>query len=109
MLKLQSTRPNFQVSFLKGSTAELSGCQSQSKHASFQLSVSSLHDVPPKRPTVEARTALYITAQRQAEDTRVQIRKVQQASVKRGKFAKHSVELDEVILIIFFLPWGRHD
>src|ERR1700727_838797 len=108
MLKSQSTRPSFQVSFLKDSTAELSGYQSQSKHA-FWLSVSPLHDVSSKRPTVEARTALYITAQRQAEDTRVQIRKVQQASVKRGKFAKHSVEPDEVILIIFFFPWGHHD
>ena len=45
---------------------------------------------------METRASLYATAQRQAEDTRVRIRKTHQASVKRGKFGKHSIELDEV-------------
>lgn len=48
------------------------------------------------RPTVEARNALTATAQRIAEDTRVQLRKIQQASVKKGDYKKHSVELEEV-------------
>ncbi|KAG0694853.1 ribosome recycling factor domain-containing protein [Suillus ampliporus] len=47
------------------------------------------------RPTVEARNALAATAQRMAEDTRVQLRKIQQASVKKGDYKKHSVELEE--------------
>ena len=48
------------------------------------------------RPTVEARNALAATAQRMSEDTRVQLRKIQQASVKKGDYKKHSVELEEV-------------
>jgi ribosome recycling factor len=51
------------------------------------------------RPTVDARTALFTTAQRKAEDTRVQIRKLHQASLKRGKYVKHSIELEEVCLV----------
>jgi len=51
--------------------------------------------IPIPKPTVEARTALYTSAHRQAEDTRVQVRKIHQASVKRGKFGKHSVELEQ--------------
>ncbi|KAH7924690.1 ribosome recycling factor [Leucogyrophana mollusca] len=51
--------------------------------------------IPIPKPTVEARTALGVTAQRLAEDARVQIRKTQQSSVKKGKYEKHSVELDE--------------
>ncbi|KAF4607804.1 hypothetical protein EYR40_000139 [Pleurotus pulmonarius] len=51
--------------------------------------------IPIPRPTVEARTALYTAATRQAEDSRVQLRKHLQASLKRGKFEKHSVELEE--------------
>ncbi|KAI6114518.1 ribosome recycling factor domain-containing protein [Pisolithus sp. B1] len=43
--------------------------------------------IPIPKPTVEARTAL--------EESRVQIRRVHQASVKKGKYEKHSVELDE--------------
>jgi hypothetical protein len=57
------------------------------------------------RSTVEARNALATTAQRFAEDVRVQVRKVQGASTKKGKYAKHSVELEEVpILPFFFKP-----
>ena len=48
------------------------------------------------RPTVEARQALIASAHGQAEDARVQIRKTFQASVKRGKYKKHSESLDEV-------------
>ncbi|KAH7910145.1 ribosome recycling factor domain-containing protein [Hygrophoropsis aurantiaca] len=51
--------------------------------------------VPIPKATVETRTALGVTAQRLAEDARVQIRKAQQASVKKGKYEKHSVELEE--------------
>ncbi|KAI6144758.1 ribosome recycling factor domain-containing protein [Pisolithus tinctorius] len=51
--------------------------------------------IPIPRPTVEARTALVSNAQRLAEDARVQIRRVHQASVKKGKYEKHSVEIDE--------------
>lgn len=40
--------------------------------------------------------ALLFSAQRLAEDARVQIRRIHQAGVKKGKFEKHSVELDEV-------------
>jgi ribosome recycling factor len=50
----------------------------------------------PDRPTVEARKTLYATAHRQAEETRVQIRNIQQAGVKHGNFKKHSTEIDEV-------------
>ena len=50
----------------------------------------------PGRPTVEARNALAATANRMAEDVRVQIRKHHQASIKKGKYEKHSVELEEV-------------
>jgi hypothetical protein len=48
------------------------------------------------RPTVEARHALYTTAQRHAEDTRSHIRKEHSASVKKGGFKKYSQEFDEV-------------
>ena len=48
------------------------------------------------RPTVEARHALYTTAQRHAEDARVHIRKQHSASVKKGGFKKFTQEFDEV-------------
>ncbi|KAF8067662.1 ribosome recycling factor domain-containing protein [Lyophyllum atratum] len=51
--------------------------------------------IPMPKPTVEARVALYAAAQRKAEEMRVQVRKQHQASLKRGKYAKHSVELEE--------------
>ncbi|KAF8552465.1 ribosome recycling factor [Imleria badia] len=51
--------------------------------------------IPIPKPTVEARNALAGTASRMAEDVRVQIRKHHQASVKKGKYEKHSVELEE--------------
>ncbi|GJE86445.1 ribosome-recycling factor [Phanerochaete sordida] len=52
--------------------------------------------VPIPKPTVEARHALYTTAQRHAEDARVHIRKHHQGAVKKGAFKKHSQELDEL-------------
>ncbi|EED79754.1 predicted protein [Postia placenta Mad-698-R] len=51
--------------------------------------------IPMPKPTVDARQAMLASAQRQAEDSRVQIRKQHQASLKKGKYAKHSPELDE--------------
>lgn len=40
--------------------------------------------------------ALVTGAHRKSEDVRVQIRKIHQASLKRGKYEKHSIELEEV-------------
>ncbi|KAJ8469095.1 hypothetical protein ONZ45_g17010 [Pleurotus djamor] len=51
--------------------------------------------IPIPKPTVEARTALYTATAKKAEETRVQIRKQHQASVKRGKWEKRSIELEE--------------
>ncbi|KAJ2936846.1 hypothetical protein H1R20_g265, partial [Candolleomyces eurysporus] len=47
------------------------------------------------RPTVEARHALYAAAKKKAEEIRVQVRKQHTTSLKRGKFEKHSVEIEE--------------
>ncbi|KAH9055622.1 ribosome recycling factor [Lactarius vividus] len=52
--------------------------------------------IPIPKPTVDARIAAYSTASKQAENARVQIRRQHQASVKRGKFPKHSIANDEV-------------
>ncbi|KAH9968207.1 ribosome recycling factor domain-containing protein [Russula dissimulans] len=51
--------------------------------------------IPIPKPTVEARLAAYSAASKQAEDARVQIRRQHQASVKRGKYTRHSVAYDE--------------
>ncbi|KAG6837455.1 hypothetical protein H0H93_008998 [Arthromyces matolae] len=51
--------------------------------------------IPIPKPTVEARLTLFTSAQRKAEEIRVQVRKQHQVSVKKGKYAKHSVELEE--------------
>ncbi|KAL0958417.1 hypothetical protein HGRIS_000558 [Hohenbuehelia grisea] len=50
--------------------------------------------IPIPRVTLETITALYTAMQRKAEDTRMQIRKQHQASIKRGKFEKHSIEVE---------------
>ena len=50
------------------------------------------------RPTVEARHALYTTAQRHAEDARVHIRKQHSTSVKKGGFNKFTQEFDNARL-----------
>jgi len=52
--------------------------------------------IPIPKPTVEARLAAYSTASKQAENARVQIRRQYQASVKRGKYSKHSIEFEEL-------------
>ncbi|KIJ63772.1 hypothetical protein HYDPIDRAFT_91603 [Hydnomerulius pinastri MD-312] len=51
--------------------------------------------IPIPKPTVEARNALVVNAQRMAEDTRVQIRKTYAASIKKGGYAKRTVEYEE--------------
>ncbi|THH13298.1 hypothetical protein EW146_g6909 [Bondarzewia mesenterica] len=51
--------------------------------------------IPIPKPTVESRLALYNSAARQAEEMRTQVRKHHQASMKKGKYTKHSVELQE--------------
>jgi hypothetical protein len=53
------------------------------------------------RPTVESRLALYSSAQKQAEEVRVQIRKHHQASVKKGAFKKFSIEIEGVRVVAF--------
>ncbi|KDQ60259.1 hypothetical protein JAAARDRAFT_32640 [Jaapia argillacea MUCL 33604] len=52
--------------------------------------------IPIPKPTIEARTALYTTALRQAEDARVQIRKHHQTGVKASGHGKHSKEVEEL-------------
>ncbi|KAF9057056.1 ribosome recycling factor domain-containing protein [Panaeolus papilionaceus] len=51
--------------------------------------------IPIPKPTVEARLELFAAAKRKAEEIRVQIRKQHTMSLKRGKYEKHSVELEE--------------
>ncbi|KAF8191190.1 ribosome recycling factor domain-containing protein [Pholiota molesta] len=51
--------------------------------------------VPIPKPTVEARKELFAAAKRKAEEIRVQVRKQHTTSLKRGKYEKHSVELEE--------------
>ncbi|KAK2463809.1 hypothetical protein APHAL10511_004114 [Amanita phalloides] len=51
--------------------------------------------IPIPKPTVETKIAEYTVLYPKAEDVRVRIRKMLQASVKRGKFERRSVELAE--------------
>ncbi|KIM85797.1 hypothetical protein PILCRDRAFT_65741 [Piloderma croceum F 1598] len=51
--------------------------------------------IPIPKPTVETRNNLAAAAHNLAENSRVQIRKIQSVSRKKGKYAKHSVELEE--------------
>jgi len=51
--------------------------------------------VPIPKPTVQARTELYASAKRKSEEIRVQIRNRHSASLKRGKYGKHSIESEE--------------
>ena len=55
---------------------------------------------PTTRPTVDARNSIQTIAQREAENTRVQLRKHHQASVKKGKFGKHSLEMEAVCVLV---------
>ncbi|KAJ3729647.1 ribosome recycling factor domain-containing protein [Lentinula raphanica] len=63
--------------------------------SSFQKQDNRTLKIPVPKPTVEARKALFATAERQAEDTRIQIRRHHQASLKKGKYEKHSIEIEE--------------
>lgn len=51
---------------------------------------------PCARPTLEARDELVQAASRQGEESRSQIRTVFSASLKKGKYAKHSEEYEKV-------------
>ncbi|TFK21728.1 ribosome recycling factor [Coprinopsis marcescibilis] len=51
--------------------------------------------VPIPKPTIEARHDLYNGAKKKAEEIRMQVRKQHTLSLKRGKFEKHSVEIEE--------------
>ena len=55
------------------------------------------------RTTLEAKRQVYMTAKRKGEEIRVQIRNKHSVSLKRGKYEKHSIELEEVY--IHFLIW----
>ncbi|KAJ3514867.1 hypothetical protein NLJ89_g2121 [Agrocybe chaxingu] len=61
--------------------------------------------VPIPKPTVEARKELFAAAKRKAEEIRVQVRKHHAASLKRGRYEKHSVELDEARLHLIALQF----
>ena len=52
--------------------------------------------VSTHRPTVETRNALYTTASRQAEDVRVQMRKLHQALLKKVDLDKRSPDMPTV-------------
>jgi len=77
------------------------------KHVEDALYEAKIHGVIPQRvdertlripipkPTVEARLAAYSTASKKAEEARVQIRRQHQASVKKGKYSRHSIVHDE--------------
>ncbi|EAU85637.2 hypothetical protein CC1G_06350 [Coprinopsis cinerea okayama7 len=51
--------------------------------------------VPIPKPTVESRLSLYAAAKKKAEEIRVQVRRQHSTSLKRGKFEKHSIEIEE--------------
>jgi ribosome recycling factor len=67
-------------------------CASPSAISARALSFS----YPSSRLTVEARLAAYSNASKLAEEARVQIRRQHQASVKKGKYSRHSTEHHEV-------------
>ncbi len=56
----------------------------------------SLPHVHASRPTVESRLTAYSNASKLAENVRVQIRRQHQASIKKGKYSRHSTEHHEV-------------
>ena len=51
---------------------------------------------------MDAKKELFMAAKRKAEEIRVQVRKHHAASIKRGKYEKHSIELEEVRLTLTF-------
>ena len=54
---------------------------------------------------MEARNAVVLNAHRLSEDGRVQLRKIHTTSTKKGKYAKHSVELEEVCNLFDDVLW----
>lgn len=46
------------------------------------------------KPTLGAKSSVVTAAGKKAEDARVQYRKLHQASVKKGKYEKRSIELE---------------
>ena len=65
------------------------------RHLSFPITRVNL-TFSTTRPTVETRNALYTTASRQAEDVRVQLRKLHQALLKKADVSKHSADFSTV-------------
>ncbi|KAF9551727.1 ribosome recycling factor [Agrocybe pediades] len=51
--------------------------------------------VPIPKPTIQARQEIFAAMKKKAEEIRVQVRKQHAASLKRGKYEKHSIELEE--------------
>ncbi|KAH8116119.1 ribosome recycling factor [Phellopilus nigrolimitatus] len=51
--------------------------------------------IPMPKPTVVARAELAKAAAKLAENSRVQLRHLEQTSVKKGKYVKHSIEMEE--------------
>lgn len=99
ILKLRCTKRRSLVWFPSAWTRAQSGYRFQSWwHVLHRWSM--LMRVPTTRPTVEARNSIQTIAQREAENTRIQLRKHHQASVKKGKFGKHSSETEGVCIFV---------
>jgi ribosome recycling factor len=64
--------------------------------------------VPMPKPTVEARHELYATFHKKAEEVRIQIRHAQSEGMKKGKWAKYTVEAEEV-RALHYVFLGRVD
>ncbi|PBK65720.1 ribosome recycling factor [Armillaria solidipes] len=50
--------------------------------------------IPVPKPTLDAKSSVVAAAGKKAEEARVQCRKLHQASLKKGKYEKRSVELE---------------
>ncbi|KAK0191871.1 ribosome recycling factor domain-containing protein [Armillaria mellea] len=50
--------------------------------------------IPVPKPTLDAKSSVVTAAGKKAEDARVQCRKLHQASVKKGKYERRSIELE---------------
>lgn len=98
MSKRHSMKVEYQVWSHIDMIIKLSRSQYQSMKSSpnfFFLTISTTN-ILISRPTIDSRKELFAAAKRKAEDIRVQIRKHHAASLKRGGYAKHSIELEEV-------------
>ena len=61
--------------------------------------------IPPDAPE---REEMRVALKKQAEEAREQVRRQHQASIKKGKYQKHSAELEEVRLsVALCMPDGR--